>query len=121
MLRHLDSIKLTAHSFNTSDLNEQLSTMDTRVRKAVLSKIEETVSNASEIKRIRRSINVIQVRDDDDFIFGIAIGRIYNSFYYQTRRNLKRDATDKEFEEFLLILGEESARIKEALLRKERE
>jgi len=31
---------------------------------------------------------------------GIAAGRLYNAFYYQTRRQLRRDPTPKEFEEF---------------------
>lgn len=31
---------------------------------------------------------------------GIAAGRLYNAFYYQTRRQMRRDPTPKEFEEF---------------------
>jgi hypothetical protein len=51
----------------------------------------------------------------DDFMFGIAIGRIYNSFHYQTRRTLKRNATKEEFEEFLDILAKRADTIKNAL------
>ena len=34
-------------------------------------------------------------------MLGIVVGRIYNSFYYQTRRILGREPTDVEFQEFL--------------------
>jgi hypothetical protein len=50
-----------------------------------------------------------------DFAFGIAIGRIYNSFHYQTRRALKRNATPEEFAEFLDILAKKAEAIKNAL------
>jgi hypothetical protein len=32
---------------------------------------------------------------------GVVVGRIYNTFYYQSKRILKRDPTRQEFEEFL--------------------
>jgi hypothetical protein len=69
--------------------------MDARVRKAVLGKIDETVSNIDEIAKIQKSLGNIPVGSQDDFAFGIAIGRIYNSFHYQTRRALKRNATEE--------------------------
>ena len=31
-------------------------------------------------------------------------GRLYNSFYYQYRRIVKRDPTEEEFSEFIQIL-----------------
>ena len=31
---------------------------------------------------------------------GIVAGRLYNAFYYQTRRQLRRNPTPEEFEEF---------------------
>jgi hypothetical protein len=32
---------------------------------------------------------------------GIIVGRIYNAFYYQSKRILTRDPTKQEFKEFL--------------------
>ena len=89
--------------------------MDARVKKAVLGKIDETVSNIDEISEIRHSLGHIPVGSQDDFAFGIAIGRIYNSFHYQTRRALKRSATDGEFAEFLAILDKRAGEIRNAI------
>ena len=66
--------------------------MDQRVKKAVLSKIGEAIGNAGEIGKIRQSLDV-EVSSPQDFALGIAVGRIYNSFHYQTRRALGRNAT----------------------------
>jgi hypothetical protein len=89
--------------------------MDARVKKAVLGKIDEALSGVEEITKIRKSLSHIPVNQQDDFAFGIAIGRIYNSFHYQTRRTLKRNATDQEFAEFLDILAEKAGEIRKAL------
>jgi hypothetical protein len=89
--------------------------MDTRVKKAVLAKIDEAISSADEISKIQQSLLHIPVGSQDDFAFGIAMGRIYNSFHYQTRRTLKRNATDEEFAEFLDILAKRAEYIKKAL------
>ena len=90
--------------------------MDDRVKEAVLAKIQETVSNTDEISKIQEMLLYrIAIESLDDFMFGIAIGRIYNSFHYQTRRTLKRNATKEEFEEFLSILTERADAIKNAL------
>lgn len=89
--------------------------MDARVKKAVIEKIDEAVSSAGEISKIRQSLGRIPVDSPDDFAFGIAIGRIYNSFHYQTRRALKRNATEAEFAEFLDILAKRAGEIRKAL------
>ncbi|HWS19122.1 MAG TPA: hypothetical protein VN239_00395 [Nitrososphaera sp.] len=90
--------------------------MDDRVKKAVFAKIQETISNTDEISKIQQMLSYsIAVSSLDDFMFGIAIGRIYNSFHYQTRRTLKRNATSEEFEEFLNILAKRADAIKNAL------
>lgn len=88
--------------------------MDARVKKAMLDKIDETVSNVDEIAKIQKSLAHIPVGNRDDFAFGIAIGRIYNSFHYQTRRALKRNATEDEFVEFLSIIVGKAGEIREA-------
>ena len=96
--------------------------MDDRVKEAVLAKIQETVSNTDEISKIQRMLSYsIAVTTLDDFMFGIAIGRIYNSFHYQTRRTLKRNATKEEFEEFLDILAKRADTIKNALKQRQQQ
>jgi hypothetical protein len=90
--------------------------MDGRVKKAVLAKIQETISSTDEISKIQQMLLChVPVTSLDDFAFGIAIGRIYNSFHYQTRRTLKRNATKEEFVEFLDILAKRANAIKNAL------
>jgi hypothetical protein len=90
--------------------------MDGRVKKAVLAKIQETISSTDEISKIQQMLLChVPVTSLDDFVFGIAIGRIYNSFHYQTRRTLKRNATKEEFAEFLDILAKRADAIKNAL------
>ena len=90
--------------------------MDGRVKKAVLAKIQETISSTDEISKIQQMLLChVPVTSLDDFAFGIAIGRIYNSFHYQTRRTLKRNATKEEFAEFLDILAKRAEAIKNAL------
>ena len=89
--------------------------MDGKVRKALLEKIDETVSNAEEISQIVKSLGKIPVESRDDFTFGIAVGRVYNSFHYQTRRALKRGAKEEEFAEFLGILEKNASKIRAAL------
>ncbi|HEX7033386.1 MAG TPA: hypothetical protein VF172_10335 [Nitrososphaera sp.] len=89
--------------------------LDAKVRKAVLDKINETISNASEISQIVRSLGNIPVGNKNDFALGVAIGRVYNSFHYQTRRALRRNATEEEFDEFLGIIANKAAELQEAL------
>ncbi len=88
--------------------------MDARVKKAVLSKLEEAVTSAGEIRQIQGSLQSIPGAGGPDFALGIAVGRIYNSFHYQTRRILGRNATDAEFSEFLQVLSENADRIRKA-------
>jgi hypothetical protein len=89
--------------------------MDAIIKKAVLGKIQETISSIDEISKIQKTLSHIPISNHQDFAFGIAIGRIYNSFHYQTRRALKRNATEEEFAEFLDILAKKADMIKKAL------
>ncbi|WP_337862363.1 hypothetical protein [Nitrososphaera sp.] len=86
--------------------------MDPRVRAAVTSKIAEAIGAAGEVKEIQRRI---PSSSPQDLALGIAVGRIYNSFHYQTRRILGRDATAAEFLEFLELLGSKMPEIRRAL------
>ncbi len=66
-------------------------------------KINEILTNNDEIKKIHQTLDKLE-KDEKSFVYGIVIGRLYNSFYYQCRRLLKRDPTNEEFTEFLSIL-----------------
>ena len=92
--------------------------MDPRVKKAIDEKIKVAISNTSEATSIVQKLEGIPTSNRDDFAYGIAIGRIYNSFHYQTRRTLKRNATKEEFDEFLDILIQNAGAIRAALQKK---
>lgn len=77
--------------------------MDKRLQEKMQQKINETFENTDEIKQIVKSLSVLS-DNTNSFAFGVVIGRLYNSFYYQSRRILKRDPTKQEFSEFLDIL-----------------
>ena len=73
--------------------------MDETLLKKIEQKIQDSVSNKDEIKELIQSLSVVD--DSKSFALGIVVGRIYNTFYYQSKRILKRDPTPEEFEEFL--------------------
>jgi ssDNA-specific exonuclease RecJ len=73
--------------------------MDEILLKKLEQKIQETISNKDEIKELIKSLSSID--DSKSFALGIAVGRIYNSFYYQSKRILNREPTKDEFKEFL--------------------
>lgn len=79
-----------------------------------MAKIIDATSNIEEVYKIQASLDV---GDGNDFAFGVVIGRIYNSFHYQTRRILGRDATDTEFSEFLAVLSVSAPEIRRAFLK----
>ena len=62
-------------------------------------KIQDTISNKDEMKQLIQILS--SVDDSQSFAMGIIVGRLYNAFYYQSKRILNRDPTKKEFEEFL--------------------
>ena len=67
--------------------------------KKIEQKIQDSISNKDEIKELIQSLSIVD--DSKSFALGIVVGRIYNTFYYQSKRILKRDPTPEEFEEFL--------------------
>ena len=77
--------------------------MDKKLREIIEKKIEDTLTKTDEIKKIIDSLNEISSKADS-FSVGVVIGRLYNSFYYQSRRILQREPTEEEFLEFLDIL-----------------
>ena len=78
--------------------------MDEQIIKVLEKKIEEM---KNEDKKIKQIINEFSNFDSTSFSSGMLIGRLFNSFYYQHRRILKRSPTDIEFNEFIELLKKE--------------
>lgn len=76
--------------------------VDKRLEQKISEKIQEALSSAKEIDALARQLDPA---DGKSFRYGILVGRLYNSFYYQSRRILKRDPTEEEFAEFLRMLA----------------
>ena len=73
--------------------------MDETLLEKIEQKIQDSISNKDEINELIQSLS--DVDDSKSFALGVVVGRIYNTFYYQSKRILKRDPTKQEFEEFL--------------------
>ena len=78
--------------------------MDEKIQKVLEEKIHESISKKNEITLLAKSLG--QAENENAFGHGIIIGRLYNSFYYQSRRILNRSPTDQEFSEFVKLLKE---------------
>jgi hypothetical protein len=89
-------------------------TVNPQLEEKVNQKIKEVTGKSEEIRMIINSLGNLMTHSDS-FAYGIAIGRLYNSFYYQCRRILKRNPTDEEFSEFLEILDKKQKEILNAL------
>lgn len=88
--------------------------MDEKLEEKINQKINEVAENTDEIYKIINSLEKLRTHSDS-FGYGIVIGRLYNSFYYQCRRILKRNPTSEEFLEFLDILNKNQVKILGAL------
>lgn len=77
--------------------------MDEILFKKIEQKIHDTISNKDEIKQLIKILSDID--NSKSFAMGIIVGRLYNSFYYQTKRILNREPTKDEFEEFLVFIN----------------
>ena len=78
--------------------------MDEKIRKILEEKIHESTGKRNEITLLVKSLG--HAENPNVFGRGIIIGRLYNSFYYQSRRILKRSPTEQEFSEFMQLLKE---------------
>ena len=85
--------------------------MDEKIQKVLEEKIHESTSKINEITALVNSF--AQMENPNVFGRGIIIGRLYNSFYYQSRRILKRNPTDQEFTEFIQLLKEHEHKFEE--------
>jgi len=73
--------------------------VDETLLKKIEEKIQETISNKDDVKQLASMLSSID--NSKSFALGIVVGRIYNAFYYQSKRILNREPTKLEFEEFL--------------------
>ena len=73
--------------------------MDDILLKKMEQKIQDAISNKDEIKQLLQLFSNID--NSKSFVLGIVVGRIYNAFYYQSKRILNREPTRQELEEFL--------------------
>jgi len=73
--------------------------MDDLLLKKIEQKIQDSISNQDDIKELIKLLSPID--SSKSFALGIIVGRLYNTFFYQSKRILKRDPTKKEFEDFL--------------------
>lgn len=82
---------------------DSITHMDDKLREVIEKKIDAVFSKTDEIKKIAESLDELSTKTDA-FSFGIIMGRLYNSFFYQCRRLLQRDPTEQEFLDFIEIL-----------------
>lgn len=73
--------------------------MDKTLLSKIEQKIQDSLSNKDEIRELIHLLSDID--DSKSFALGVVVGRIYNAFYYQSKRILKREPTKDEFNEFL--------------------
>ncbi len=73
--------------------------MDDILLKKIEQKIQDSLSNKDEIKELIKLLSGVD--DSKSFALGIVVGRIYNTFYYQSKRILNRNPTKQEFNEFM--------------------
>ena len=82
--------------------------MDKKIQKIMQEKIHETMGKVNEITLL---INLLDLSSDaNSFGYGVMIGRLYNSFYYQSRRILKRDPTEQEFSDFIELVKQHQSK-----------
>jgi ssDNA-specific exonuclease RecJ len=73
--------------------------MDKIILQKIEEKIKDTISNKDDVQQLLQSLSSLD--NSKSFVLGIVVGRIYNSFYYQSQRILNREPTKEEFQEFL--------------------
>ncbi len=83
--------------------------MDEILLKKIEQKIQDTISNKDDIRQLIQSLSNID--NSKSFALGIIVGRIYNAFYYQSKRILNREPTKDEFEEFLEFIKNKKSNV----------
>ena len=86
--------------------------MDEKIQKVLEEKIHDALERDKELTILIDSFKEIGADEANAFGHGIIIGMLYNSFYYQSRRILKRNPTEQEFSEFIQLLTEHKNELK---------
>ena len=73
--------------------------MNEVILKKLEQKIQDTISNKDDLGELIKLLSNID--DSKSFALGVVVGRIYNAFFYQSKRILDREPTKNEFKEFL--------------------
>ena len=76
--------------------------MDEILLKKIEQKIQDSILNKDDIKELIKLLSTID--NSKSFALGIVIGRLYNTFFYQSKRILQRDPTKQEFGDFLKFI-----------------
>ena len=83
--------------------------MDKIILRKIEQKIQDTISNDDDIQKLIELLS--SVDDSKSFRLGIVVGRIYNSFYYQSKRILNREPSKEEFKEFLEFIKKQKTNL----------
>ena len=73
--------------------------MDEKLLKKIEQKIRDIVYDKEHLENLSKLISPDS--DSQSFVFGVIVGRLYNSFFYQSKRLLNREPTEQEVQEFL--------------------
>ena len=76
--------------------------MDEVLLEKIEQKIHDSISNQDDVKELIKSLSTID--NSQSFALGIIVGRLYNTFFYQSKRILKREPSKQEFEDFLKFI-----------------
>jgi hypothetical protein len=76
--------------------------MNELLLKKLEQKIQDTLSNKDDLGELVKLLSNID--DSKSFALGVIVGRIYNAFFYQSKRILNREPTKNEFNEFLKFI-----------------
>ncbi len=85
--------------------------MDEIILEKIKQKIRDTVSDNDEVKQLIELLS--DVDNSNSFALGIVVGRIYNTFFYQSKRILNREPSKQEFDEFLKFIKTEKSTLEE--------
>jgi len=75
--------------------------MDKILKKKLEEKIQETIRQKNEVKKLS---TISKIEDSKSFVLGIIVGRLFNSFYYQSKKIFGREPTEIELDEFLELV-----------------
>ena len=75
--------------------------MDEILKQKLEEKIQETFLQKNDIKKL---YSISDMGDSKSFVLGIIVGRLFNSFYYQSKKKLNREPTDEELSEFIELV-----------------